>query len=317
MFVHGSDCSGTFAMYRSLLFIKTFLGYWPLWLALLTGSVPARNVLSANLDTDVVATPSPLVMGIFPRRDPATTVALFSPLADYLSERLGREVRLETGADFGAFWQGVRQGKYDLVHYNQYHYVRSHKDAGYRVILQNEELGKDKITGSLVVRRDSGIESVSDLRGRKVVFGGGHMAMQSHILARYLLMQGGLMEGDYFEQYALTPPKACIATFYRQAAAAGAGGHLLELPAVTEQIDVSEMRYLAVSPPMAHLPWAVAPDMPDELARRIQGLMLELNDSERGRNILQQMKLTGLHPAADTDYDRQREIIRTVLGENY
>jgi phosphonate transport system substrate-binding protein len=92
---------------------------------------------------------------------------------------------------------------------------------------------------------------------------------------------------------------------------------LLGLPAVAEQIDVSRLRYLAVSPPLAHLPWAVASDMPDELAHRIQNLMLDLNDSQSGRNILRQMKLTGLHPAADTDYDQHREIIRTVLGENY
>jgi len=304
-------------MYRSFLFIKHFLGYWSIWLVLSTGSVLASPTLPANPGTGPAATQSPLVIGIFPRRAPLTTVALFSPLAEYLSEQLGREVLLETAPDFGAFWQGVQQGRYDLVHYSQYHYVRSHEEAGYRVILQNEEFGLNKIAAALVVRSDSGIESVGDLRGRKVVFGGGRMAMQSHILARYLLMEGGLTDGEYFVQYALNPPKACIAVFYRQAAAAGAGGQILKLPAVTEQVDGSQLRYLAKSAPLAHLPWAVAPDMPGDLASHIQALMLELNDSESGRDLLQRMKLTGLHPAADTEYDRHREIIRIVLDESY
>ena len=284
-----------------------------LFVALLIPSsdLPAQDVVGA-----VEAEPA-LVVGIFPRRNPTTTMTMFSPLAEYISEQLGREVRVETGNDFADFWTKVQQGRYDLVHYNQYHYVRSRKETGYRVILKNEEFGRDTIAGTIVVRADSGLDSVRDLKGGKVVFGGGYMAMQSHILARYLLMQGGLEKGDYFGQYALTPPKACIAVFYNQAAAAGAGDHVLQLPVVTQQIDASRMRYLAVSEPLTHLPWAVSAEMSEQLASQIQVLMSDLKHSEQGRRILKQMKLTGLNISTDPEYDRHREIILSVLGEKY
>jgi len=67
-----------------------------------------------------LAVEDPLVLGIFPRRNAVDTVRMFTPLAQYLSRRLGREVRVETSKDFESFWQGVIQRRYDIVHYNQF-----------------------------------------------------------------------------------------------------------------------------------------------------------------------------------------------------
>ena len=258
-----------------------------------------------------------LVMGVFPRRAPSETRALFSPLATYLSEQLGRPVRVETGYDFASFWKGVEERRYDLVHYNQYHYVRSHKELGYRVILKNEEFGRDTIAGAIIARKDSDINDLTDLKGKKVVFGGGRTAMQSYILARHLLNAAGLADGDYFAQFAFTPPKACLALYYRQAAAAGTGDGVFLLPAVNNAMDTSEMFVVASTEPLAHLPWAVAPDLDGALEQRIQSLMMNLEQSGQGRQILRSMKISGLNVATDADFDRHREIILSVLGEAY
>lgn len=255
-------------------------------------------------------------MGVFPRRSVQTTTEIFTPLAKYLSSKLQREVRLETTHDFASFWQQVGQKRYDIVHYNQYHYLRSHKEFGYRVIAQNEEFGLSKIAGAIVVRTDSGINSLHDLRGKKIVFGGDRLAMQAYITASYLLRQAGLKPGDYFEQFALNPPKAAIATFYQQAAAAGTGDHVLELPRVTEEIDTSKMKYLATSQPVAHLPWAVKAEMPAQLVGEVSSLLTGLKQSADGRELLQQLRLSNILPASDVDYNEHRHIIKTVLNED-
>ncbi len=274
-------------------------------------------VLTALTPLAVLAAEDPLRVGIFPRRHPELTRELFQPLSDYLAAALGRPVELETTADFASFWQNVEQRRYDLVHFNQYHYVRSHKEHGYRVIVRNEEFGHSDISAAVLVRKDSGIQRLDDLRGKKVVFGGGRTAMVSYIAATHLLNEAGLKQGDYFEQFALTPPKACIATFYRQAAAAGAGSYVLDLPKVKNEIDVGEMTYLAVGTPLAHLPWAVKADMDEATAQNIQRILVALRDSDAGQAVLRQARLTALVAAADRDYDRHREIVHAVLGERY
>lgn len=80
---------------------------------------------------------SPLILGIFPRRNIKPTYRLFMPLAEYLGQVLQREVRLETSRWFSDFWLAVKQRQYDLVHFNQYHYIVSHQKYGYEVILKN------------------------------------------------------------------------------------------------------------------------------------------------------------------------------------
>ena len=257
----------------------------------------------------------PLVLGVFPRRSVQATTEIFTPLVKYLSRKLNREVRLETTHDFASFWDMVEHKRYDIVHFNQYHYLRSHKELGYQVIAQNEEFGQSKIAGAIVVRTDSGINSLQDLRGKKIVFGGDRLAMQAYIAASYLLRQAGLKPGDYFEQFALNPPKAAIATFYQQAVAAGTGDHVLQLPRVKGEIDIDKMKYLAIGQPLAHLPWAVKAELPSKVTQDIASLLIGLNQQLEGKEILKQLQLTNILPANDSDYNDHRHIIKTVLNE--
>jgi phosphonate transport system substrate-binding protein len=258
----------------------------------------------------------PLILGIFPRRSMQRTTALFTPLAVYLSRKLNRPVKLETSYDFASFWEKVKNNHYDIVHYNQYHYLLSHKKLGYQVIAMNEEFGSHTIAGAIVVRSDSVIQSLQDLKGKKIVFGGDRLAMQAYISATYLLRQAGLKTGDYFEQFALNPPKAAIATYYRQAAAAGTGDHVLELARVKDEMDPGAMKYLAKSKPIAQLPWAVKSDLTPVLAEQITSLLTGLHGSNEGNELLAHMHLTNILPATDADYQESRQIIKTVLDED-
>src|SRR5262249_2773643 len=155
------------------------------------------------------------------RRNFSDTAKLFTPMADYLGQRLGRKVTLVTSKNFGAFWKAVSEERYDIVHYNQYHYIRSAQT--YQVIAHIEEFGKSTITPTVYVRRDSGITSLAQLRGRTVMFGGGEDAMISHIAIRHMLQQAGLKMDDVKTLFAVNPPNALVALERRQAAAAGAG----------------------------------------------------------------------------------------------
>jgi phosphonate transport system substrate-binding protein len=207
--------------------------------------------------------------------------------------------------------------RYDIVHYNQYHYVRSYRDFDYRVIVMNEEFGESTIAGAISVRADSGIRTLADLKGKTVIFGGDRSAMQSYIVATYLLRRAGLKSGDYVEEFAKNPPNAHFAVYFRQADAAGVGDRIADLPAVRSKIEASQMRLIAVGERLAHLPWAVRGDLDPTLQEKIRTALLALRASAEGRAILKQAKLTGLVAASDKDFDPHRRIIATVFGENY
>ncbi len=255
-----------------------------------------------------------ITMGIFPRRAVSATHQAFKPLADYLSAQLGEPVKLVVPKDFATFWQGVESGQFDLVHYNQYHYLLSHKNFGYRVIAANEEEGQRTIAGALSVRTDSGINSVEELKGRKILFGGGKKAMGSYIAPTAILKEHGLSEGsDYTADFAKNPPSAAIAVYNKAADAAGTGDIILQLGVVQKNIDVSQMRILATGKPYVQLPWAVSSKMDEAKAQKIQAAMTGLKADDP---VTQAAIVSGFFAVTDSDFDQVREITRFALGED-
>ena len=270
-------------------------------------------VIVAALGAPVVqAADDPLIIGVFPRRNAMETSKLFTPLAVYLGERLGREVKLVTSRNFDTFWKDVAEQRYDLVHYNQYQYIRS--AATYKVIAHTQEFGKNAVAGVIFVRKDSGITDVSQLRGRTVIFGGSKDAMLSYIAPRYLLMQAGLKEGDFKTKFAVNPQNALVALYYKQADAAGGGDVVVNQPAIKSAINIQDIQILTSTEPLLFLPWAVKRSMQPKLAQSIQSLLIDLENSEAGKQVLKSAIMSGIGVAWDKDYDPHRRMTATVFG---
>jgi len=267
----------------------------------------------AFITSGTLAAESPLVLGIFPRNKATETTTMYTPLANYLSERLGRRVVLVTSKDFDSFWKGVMQREYDIVHYNQYHYIQSANS--YRVIAHNQEFGKNAVAGALYVRNDSGITTVAQLRGRTIIFGGGKDAMLSYIAPRFLLMQAGLKEADFKTEFAVNPPNALLALANKQADAAGGGDILIDLPVVKNAINTQELRLLAATEPLLFLPWAVKRTMPAKLGESIQKILVDLGSSDAGKEVLKAAMTTGIGKAEDKDYGPHRKMTTAVFGK--
>ncbi len=284
-----------------------------------------RNFLALSLATmaplftagRLSAAEKPITLGIFPRRNVRLTYRLFSPMAAYLTEITGYKVILQTAKSFRHFWNNVKAGQYDIVHFNQYHYIVSHLHYDYDVFAVNKELGKSTIAGSIIVRRDSGINSISGLKGKTVLFGGSRRAMQSYIAATWLLRQGGLQAGDYIEKFAINPPNTIISTFFRRADASGSGDVVMQLDNVRKRIDISQLKFLAKTKPMVHLPWAIRNSLPDNMKQTIKNELIAMQYNDAGKTVLKQANLDALVPATDPDFNGHRKIIVDVYGNDY
>jgi phosphonate transport system substrate-binding protein len=269
-------------------------------------------IVALALAPVIHAAENPLVLGIFPRFNFNETSKRYAPLAGYLRAQLQRDIRLATSKDFASFWRGVEQQRYDIVLYNQYHYIRS---AGtYRVIAHNKEFGKSTMAGVLYVRKDSGITELAQLRGRTVLFGGGEDAMISYIAPVYLMLQAGLRKNDFKSKFAVAPINSVIGVYHRQADAAGTADIVVAQPAVRSAIDTAELAPLARSEQLLHLPWAVKQSMPPPLRDAIQSALVGLESSDAGRQVLRAAVLTGIGKAEDSDYDPHRRMVRVVRG---
>jgi phosphonate transport system substrate-binding protein len=257
----------------------------------------------------------PISIAIFPRRNASITYSMFMPLASYLGDRLGRTVKLEIFKDFGHFWSEFKNNQYDIVHFNPYHYLLAKRDFGYQVFARNVEFSAPTIAGVITVRKDENIDTLEQLRGKNILFGGGPKAMLSYIAPVWLLQNAGLYPGDYNTRFAINPPNALISTYLRRADAAGTGDVVMRLDVVKKIVDVSKMKFLARTDRLAHLPWALHPrnkDMIDEL----RYLFTSMNESPEGQSVLDNMVVSNFAGALEEDYEPHRKIVVDVFGDS-
>jgi phosphonate transport system substrate-binding protein len=247
------------------------------------------------------AAPEPLVFGVFPRWNAQITVRDFVPLASLLERELGRAVRVETDKDFDSFMRRVYAREFHLVHLNQLQYLRARRTAGYRVIAKICDNPSCTIRAVIVTRRDAGFAKPADLRGSTIAFGD-PSAMVSHVLARSLLREHGVEPTQYQTLLARNPPNALLAVYNGEAHAAGVGTLVLQAPEIRQRVDVGELRVLAESRPIPHLPIAVRGDLDAKLVQRLQRTLTGMARDPQGREALHRIGIERIDAADDSQY---------------
>jgi phosphonate transport system substrate-binding protein len=128
-------------------------------------------------------------------------------------------------------------------------------------------------------------------------------------------MQAGLKEADFKSEFSVNPPNALLALYHKQADAAGGGDILIDLPVVKNAINSQDLRVLATTEPLLFLPWAVKRTMPAKLADSIQAILVDLGNSDAGKQVLKAALTTGMGKAGDKDYDPHRKMTTAVFGK--
>ncbi len=287
------------------------------WLHCLKPLLLAAAWLAVVLPAGESAASTGITLGVFPRHPALETRQHFMPLARELAERLGEPVHLDVPPDFPALWERIRDNRYQLVHYNAYHYIRAHHEFQHHAIAMNEERGEATIRSAIWIRRDTPANKVLDLKRGKIVFGGGRDAMVSHIMALDLLQRAGLAPSDYTSQFTINPSHALLAVYFHQSLAAGFAADIPKGEPWGKGADPTLLIPLVVSEPVAQHPWAVADAVESAQRARIRTALLSIGDTEQGQAALKQAGMTGIAPASDHDYDPHREIVLRVLGERY
>lgn len=125
-------------------------------------------------------TPKELTIGFVPSQNAETLEAKAKPLADLLKKELGIPVKVQVTTDYNGVVEAMGSKQLDLGFLPPTDYVLAH-DKGYAdVLLQALRYGVDSETGKpttdlvdyyysgVLVRTDSGINSIADLKGKKL-----------------------------------------------------------------------------------------------------------------------------------------------------
>jgi phosphonate transport system substrate-binding protein len=251
------------------------------------------------------------IFAIHPLHNPTRLFEVYGPLIEYLNRNIhipGVTFRLEASRNYEAFEEKLYARKFDFALPNPYQTLMS-LGHGYHVIAK---MGDDyKFTGVILVRRDSGIKKVSDLKGKKVSYPA-KTALAATMMPQYFLHTHGLDVNRDIENLYVGSQESSIMNVYLGNVAAGATWPLpweafqKEHPGQARELEVKWE-----TKPLINNGVVARDDVPAELAQRVAQLLNRLHETAEGRAILARMPLSRFELADDRRY----RVIEAFLRE--
>ena len=250
------------------------------------------------------AEPPPLQMGILPYLSSERLFENFLPLKDYLETQLQRRVILSTAPNFKTYFQRATRGDYDLYFTAPHLALLAEKDYGHqRVSRFSQELG-----GIVVVRRDSLVQRIQDLRGRTVV-APDDLAIIA-ILGENLLKQNGLLPTSDYRWLRSSSHNNALLTIYRQGADAALvdSGMLKQLPAEISQ----KLRILSRTRTLPNIMAMTPLRLTRVETVRLQSAVLAFTRDGAGQKFFAATNFGDMKPISDADMARLRPYLKVT-----
>lgn len=132
-----------------------------------------------------------LRFGVVPLESPAVMAKKLIPLCGYLSKKLGKPVELKVALNFDGAVKDIGENVTQLCYMTPSTYVEANRKYNVRVLAKALRDGKPYHHSVIVVRADSEIRSLADLRGGTFAFGD-MKSTSSHIIPRAMLKNAGI-----------------------------------------------------------------------------------------------------------------------------
>ncbi|MFN8510434.1 MAG: phosphate/phosphite/phosphonate ABC transporter substrate-binding protein [Deinococcaceae bacterium] len=110
-------------------------------------------------------------MGFNPAQDSNVVLTNGNALAKYLEKSVrGLEVKATVAQDYTGLVEAMRSGQLDFAWLSPVSYIDAAKNAGAKVLLKSVRGNGPFYWSALVVRKDSGINKLEDLRGKSIAW---------------------------------------------------------------------------------------------------------------------------------------------------
>lgn len=285
-----------------------------------------RGLLGATLGLLLVwpgqpaaaAGPQGLRVGFAPFENQKEVLRKATPIVKYLSKRLGMPVKPFVAGDYPGVVEAMKGGKLDVAFLSPAALVMAEKVAGVKVILKSAYRGRLHYYSAIIVRADSPIKALKDLKGRSFAFVDPG-STTGGVYPKLMLLNAGLEPATDFSTVinAGGHDAAILAVANRKVDAAATfanddrGEDVPWKHILKERAD--EVRALAYSKPIPNGAVATGRHLSGRTTEAIKQAFLDLSATEEGRTILGQMYLIERFvPAASADYDPVREAFSRV-----
>ncbi len=250
-------------------------------------------------------TPDVLRVSAIPDENPNELLRIYTPFAEYLGKQLAMKVQFVPVVDYAATVEGLAAKKLDLVWYGGFTSVQAVKRTNgqaTRLAMRKEDA---EFKSVFVSRKDGGIRSLADLKGKSFAFGS-VSSTSGHLMPRFFLLKSGINpERDFGQKPAFSGAHDATVLWVESGKVdAGALNFLVwEKLVETKKVDPSKVQVFWTTPPYVDYVWTARADLDPGLRERITQAFLKLKyENPEDRRILDLHRTKGYIKAQDEDW---------------
>lgn len=263
------------------------------------------------------AADKPLHLVLTPSQKPTELMAAGEEFGQALGKLVGVPVRVTVASDYAAVIEALRNRTADLAFVHPGGYVLASREAKATIVARNVWHGKASFTSRFYVRKDSGLKTLEELKGKTMAFVD-PASSSGYIYPMVLLIQRGLVKNR--------DPK----TFFREVVFSGShdagmrallNGHVDALASfdmareqyLKDPAERERLTWVAETPPIPEAGIAAREGLDPATFTRVRAALLQLRGPAHAALLKRLYDIDGFEPAEDRDYDPVRAAIE-LLG---
>jgi phosphonate transport system substrate-binding protein len=248
--------------------------------------------------------PALLKVALLPDENASALIKRNQPLKEYLEAKLGKKVELIVTTDYSSMIEAMRFGRIDLAYFGPLSYVLAKTKSEIEPFAAMVTDGKPTYRSVVIGNVKAGVNSLADIKGRKMAYGD-RASTSSHLIPKTVLKEAGLVHDRDYQQHFLGAHDAVAVNVANGNADAGALSEVIWNSLVERKlVDASKVKVLGYSKEYPQYPWTMRSDLAPALKEKARKAMLELKDPV----VLKNFKAEGFSPITDKDYDVIREM---------
>lgn len=263
-------------------------------------------LISLLIPWQVAAEKKQLIFSIPPFLNPTTLVKRCAPLMEYLTDKTGFHIQINITHNYQTHIKQIGEDRVDFAYLGPVPYVRTVETYGIKPILAQLQIqGKPWLKGVIIARRDSKLENLAELEGKRFAFGDPNSTM-NHIVPLWMLHERKINLGSY--EYVANHENVAL----------GVLTGLFDAGAMRESIfhqyETRGLKVFAYTPPIASHVFIARNGLPEEILLSLQKSLFSLQNYTYGLVILQAFEptATGLTQGNDEHFNGLRDILKTL-----
>jgi phosphonate transport system substrate-binding protein len=261
--------------------------------------------------------PEELLIGIEPEHNIFDQMERYRLLADYLSDRLGVKVTLTIMSRYGEVINRFKTLKLDGAFLTPYTATLGIWQLHLEPLVNSVSLNGDFTTqGYIFVRKDSGIHSISDMKGGSIVFVD-PATMEGYLFPLLFLQQHGVADinkfyGRYY--FSGSHASAIFAVLDGRADIGAAKSTVYDRLVKNDPSIAQELDIIAKSIKVPETTLCMRSEISPELKNKLVEILLQMDKTPQGMKVLEQFKARSFIMAQKDNYTAIEKMAVKVLG---